>query len=169
MIKTPSGGIGNIGVLEGDEGIVLVDTGTGTEFARRALELIKPLTNKRVVAIIYTHHHVDHTAGAHVFVRPENAASGKVKIIAAENVVIPIPCEGNAAQGSRALVRASFFQPVSAARASHNSCRSCGDGSVPGRTWVVCGSRSSQNTPLTLAASGEAASFKYALQLTVFV
>jgi hypothetical protein len=36
MINTPGGGIGNIAVLEGDKGVVLVDTSTGTEFAERA-------------------------------------------------------------------------------------------------------------------------------------
>jgi alkyl sulfatase BDS1-like metallo-beta-lactamase superfamily hydrolase len=144
LINTPGGGIGNIGVLEGDDGVVLVDTSTGTEFAKRALELIKPLTSKPVVAIIYTHHHVDHTAGANVFVRPEDAASGKVKIIAAENFMREAALE-NAAVGPIMGVRASYmygFLLPPDAEGTHFHIGCCGhqivgtNGFVPPNTFV---------------------------------
>ena len=64
-----------------------------------------------------------------------------------------------AEQQSRYRAAASAFsQPVSLASAPHNCWRSCGDGSVPGKTCVGCCWRSSQKAPLTLAASGAAAS-----------
>ena len=61
-INTPNGGIGNVIVLEGDNGVVLIDTSVGVEHAERAREIMRALTNKPVVAVIYTHHHADHTA-----------------------------------------------------------------------------------------------------------
>jgi len=107
-INTPGGGIGNIAVIEGDGGVVLVDTSVGTEFAQRARELMKTVTAKPVVAVVYTHHHVDHTAGTSVFVRREDAASGKVKIIASENFMREAALE-NAAVGPIMAVRASYM------------------------------------------------------------
>jgi alkyl sulfatase BDS1-like metallo-beta-lactamase superfamily hydrolase len=144
MINTPGGGIGNIAVLEGDDGVVLVDTSTGTEFAERARELMKPLTSKPVVAVVYTHHHVDHTAGANVFVRPEDAASGRVKVIAAENFVREAALE-NAAVGPIMGVRASYmygFLLPPDAEGTHFHIGCCGhqivgsNGFVPPNTFV---------------------------------
>jgi alkyl sulfatase BDS1-like metallo-beta-lactamase superfamily hydrolase len=111
MINTPGGGAGNISVLEGDDGLVLIDTSTGTEFARRARELIAKRTTKPVVAVVYTHHHVDHTAGTNVFVSREDAAAGKVKVIAAENFNREAALE-NAAVGPIMAVRASYMYGV---------------------------------------------------------
>lgn len=110
-INTPGGGMGNVGVLEGDDGVVIVDTTNGTEFAERARELIGTLTSKPVVAIVYTHHHVDHTAGAAAFVRREDVASGKVKIVAAENFMREAALE-NAAVGPMMGVRAAYMYGV---------------------------------------------------------
>jgi alkyl sulfatase BDS1-like metallo-beta-lactamase superfamily hydrolase len=111
MINTPGGGAGNISVLEGDEGLVLIDTSTGTEFARRAKELIAQRTTKPVVAVVYTHHHVDHTAGTNVFVSREDAAAGRVKVIAAENFNREAALE-NAAVGPIMGVRAAYMYGV---------------------------------------------------------
>jgi alkyl sulfatase BDS1-like metallo-beta-lactamase superfamily hydrolase len=111
MINTPGGGMGNIAALEGDDGLVLVDTSVGTQFAERARELLKTRTTKPVVAVIYTHHHADHTAGTSAFVQREDAASGKVKIIAAENFMRETALE-NAAVGPMMGVRAAYMYGV---------------------------------------------------------
>ncbi len=43
------------------------------------------MTDKPVAAVIYTHHHVDHINGTTAFISREDAASGRVKVIAADN------------------------------------------------------------------------------------
>ena len=48
-INTPNGGIGNVIVLEGDNGVILIDTSVGVEHAERARELMLTLTKKPVV------------------------------------------------------------------------------------------------------------------------
>jgi alkyl sulfatase BDS1-like metallo-beta-lactamase superfamily hydrolase len=107
-LTTPGEGIGNFGVVEGEKGLIIIDVGTGTEFAKRAQEMIMNITQKPVVAIVYSHHHVDHTAGANVFVKPEDARNGKVKIIAAENFEREAALE-NAAVGPIMGLRAAYM------------------------------------------------------------
>ncbi len=107
-INTPNGGIGNVIVLEGDDGVVLIDTSTGIEHAERARAIMRGLTDKPVVAVFYTHHHVDHTAGATAFVNREDVQSGKVKVIAAENFMQQAEGE-NGALGPIMGLRAGYM------------------------------------------------------------
>jgi alkyl sulfatase BDS1-like metallo-beta-lactamase superfamily hydrolase len=61
----------------------VVDPLTSRETATRAMAFArKHLGNKPVVAIIFTHSHVDHFGGALAIASPEEVASGKVKVIA---------------------------------------------------------------------------------------
>jgi alkyl sulfatase BDS1-like metallo-beta-lactamase superfamily hydrolase len=110
-INTPNGGIGNVAVLEGDDGVILIDTSVAVEHAERAREIMLSLTKKPVVAVVYTHHHADHTAGTTAFVSREDAASGKVKIIAAENFMRETEQE-NGATGPIMGLRASYMYGV---------------------------------------------------------
>lgn len=110
-INTPDGAIGNVGVIEGDKGIIIVDTSIGVEHAERAKAMIAKLTSKPVVAVVYTHHHVDHTAGTTAFVSREDAASGKVKVIASENFMRETEQE-NGATGPIMGLRASYMYGV---------------------------------------------------------
>lgn len=107
-INTPGGGIGNIAFIEGTDGVIVIDTGVGTEFAKRANEKMRAITQKPVVAIVYTHHHADHIAGANVFATAADVASGKVKVIAAENFMQEAALE-NAAVGPIMGVRAAYM------------------------------------------------------------
>lgn len=43
-INTPNGGIGNVIVLGGHDGVVLINTSVGVEHAKRAREIMKGLT-----------------------------------------------------------------------------------------------------------------------------
>jgi alkyl sulfatase BDS1-like metallo-beta-lactamase superfamily hydrolase len=76
----------NVIVIEGPEGLVLFDTGVHRTYAEKALAKLRKVSAKPVVAIIYSHHHVDHINGAGVFVKPADVAAGKVKIVAAANL-----------------------------------------------------------------------------------
>ncbi|WP_417465385.1 alkyl sulfatase dimerization domain-containing protein [Kordiimonas sp.] len=81
------GGIPNTVVIEGNSGLIIVDTTLKLEDGQKTLAMIRERTDKPVKAVIYTHHHNDHVGGASAFVSPEDAASGAVPVIAAENFV----------------------------------------------------------------------------------
>src|SRR4051812_43594915 len=75
--------IANMTIIEGDTGLILIDPLLSNETAKAALDLYlanrpaKPLT-----AVIYTHSHADHFGGAKGVMSAEDAASGRVKVIA---------------------------------------------------------------------------------------
>ncbi|MEL6661716.1 MAG: MBL fold metallo-hydrolase, partial [Pseudomonadota bacterium] len=54
----------NYGYIEGDDGVIVVDTGWFPDQARRSMADYRALTDKPVVAVIYTHLHPDHYGGA---------------------------------------------------------------------------------------------------------
>ena len=64
----------NFSFIEGDDGIIVVDTGWFGDASQRALDALRKKTNKPIKAIIYTHVHADHFGGAGIFVK---ADSGK--------------------------------------------------------------------------------------------
>jgi len=55
-------------MIIGDDGIVIVDPGQQIPGARKVRQAFEKITDKPVVAIIYTHGHGDHTNGARAFV-----------------------------------------------------------------------------------------------------
>lgn len=77
--------LSNTSIVEGDEGIVVIDTLLSEETGRAALELYRGHRGDRPVkAIVITHSHVDHFGGIRAFATPEQVAAGEVKIIAPE-------------------------------------------------------------------------------------
>lgn len=75
--------VANVTIVEGDDGLIIIDTATSVETARQALDLFREhVVDKPVVAVIYTHTHIDHYAGIKGVVDPADVASGKVPIIA---------------------------------------------------------------------------------------
>jgi len=80
--------IANMTLIRGDSGWVVVDPLTSTEASRAALALANEHLGERpVVAVIYTHSHVDHFGGALGVVDPEDASTGRVKVLAPEHFV----------------------------------------------------------------------------------
>jgi alkyl sulfatase BDS1-like metallo-beta-lactamase superfamily hydrolase len=89
--------IANMTVIEGDTGLILIDPLLSNETAKAALDLyLQNRPAKPVAAVIYTHSHADHFGGAKGVMSAEDAASGRVKVIApdkfmehavAENVI----------------------------------------------------------------------------------
>ncbi|MEH6943887.1 alkyl sulfatase dimerization domain-containing protein [Bacillus sp. JJ722] len=59
-------GLANTTMIEGKEGMIIIDTGDGIEEAEEHLEAFRKITDKPVSAIIYTHWH--YTMGARVYV-----------------------------------------------------------------------------------------------------
>lgn len=77
--------LSNISIIEGDTGLLIIDPLISEQTARASLDLYyKHRPRKPVVAVIFTHSHVDHYAGVAGIVNPEDVAAGKVKIIAPE-------------------------------------------------------------------------------------
>jgi alkyl sulfatase BDS1-like metallo-beta-lactamase superfamily hydrolase len=80
--------IANMTLIRGNSGWIIVDPLTSTEASSTALQLAnKHLGERPVVAVLYTHSHVDHFGGALGVVDPADAASGKVAVIAPEHFV----------------------------------------------------------------------------------
>ncbi|MBN1102547.1 MAG: alkyl/aryl-sulfatase, partial [Deltaproteobacteria bacterium] len=60
-------GIANSIMIEGDDGLIIVDTMTTLEEAAEVLAEFRRISSKPIKAIIYTHSHPDHVLGAEVF------------------------------------------------------------------------------------------------------
>ncbi len=75
--------LSNMHVLEGDEGIVVVDPLVSTECAAAALALYREQRGERpVTGLLYTHSHVDHFGGAKGVVDPADVEAGRVPVLA---------------------------------------------------------------------------------------
>lgn len=76
-------GLANMTIIEGRSGIIIIDTLTSASAAKAALALYyEYLPKKPVVAVIYTHSHVDHFGGVKGIISAADVAAGKVQIIA---------------------------------------------------------------------------------------
>ena len=80
--------LANMTLIKGDTGWLIIDPLTSSESSKAALDLANKHLGKRpVIAIIYTHSHADHFAGALGVVDPEDVANGKVVVIAPQHFV----------------------------------------------------------------------------------
>lgn len=97
----------NVSFLETPKGWIVIDPLTVAEVARAAFDLLRQhVADKPVLAVIYTHSHTDHFAGAPGVVDPADVAAGKVQVIAPKGFVEEVLSEwmiaGNA-MGRRAF------------------------------------------------------------------
>lgn len=77
--------LSNMTIIEGNTGLILIDPLMSVETARAALELYyQHVSRKPVVAVIYTHSHVDHFGGVKGVVSEEEVRTGKTVILAPE-------------------------------------------------------------------------------------
>jgi alkyl sulfatase BDS1-like metallo-beta-lactamase superfamily hydrolase len=60
----------NLSMLVGNDGVVMIDTGSAAAETAQALDALRKRSPLPVKAIIYTHGHADHTAGSSLFVDP---------------------------------------------------------------------------------------------------
>ncbi|MFI2233939.1 MBL fold metallo-hydrolase [Nocardia testacea] len=101
--------IANFTVVEGEDGLIVVDCMAGVESARQAMALIREhVSDKPVVAVIYTHTHIDHYGGVKGVVDAADVASGKVPVIAPGHQFDKYAIGENVIAGN-AMARRSFY------------------------------------------------------------
>jgi alkyl sulfatase BDS1-like metallo-beta-lactamase superfamily hydrolase len=105
--------IANMTLIEGDSGVIVLDTLTSIEGARAAMELYFKHRGKRpVAAVIFSHTHTDHWGGARGVLDDATLASGKVPIIA-PNLFMEHAVSENIIAGPAMLRRAQYqFGPL---------------------------------------------------------
>jgi alkyl sulfatase BDS1-like metallo-beta-lactamase superfamily hydrolase len=100
--------IANMTIIEGDAGLILIDPLLSNESAKAALDLyLQHRPARPVVAVIYTHSHSDHFGGAKGVIAAEDAAGGKVKVIAPDGFMEHAVAE-NIIAGNAMFRRAQF-------------------------------------------------------------
>jgi alkyl sulfatase BDS1-like metallo-beta-lactamase superfamily hydrolase len=105
--------IANMTLIEGDSGVIVVDTLTSIEGARAAMELyFKHRGQRSVAAVIFTHTHTDHWGGARGVFDDATLVSGRVPIIA-PNLFMEHAVSENIIAGPAMLRRAQYqFGPL---------------------------------------------------------
>ncbi|WP_342625039.1 alkyl/aryl-sulfatase [Pseudomonas alkylphenolica] len=75
--------LANMTIIEGDDGLIIIDPLTTAETARAALDLYyQNRARKPVVAVIYSHTHTDHFGGVRGVIDEADVKAGKVKVFA---------------------------------------------------------------------------------------
>ncbi len=77
-------------MIEGDDGIIIVDPGESVQMAESVKAQFRKITDKPVKAIIYSHNHIDHISGVRAWATDEEVKSGEVKIIAQEGLTAAV-------------------------------------------------------------------------------
>src|ERR1700729_2290869 len=100
--------IANMTLIEGDTGVIVVDTLTSIEGARAAMALYFRHRGKRpVAAVIFSHTHTDHWGGARGVIDDAMLANGQVPIIA-PNLFMEHAVSENIIAGPAMLRRAQY-------------------------------------------------------------
>ena len=74
--------VANIVMIVGDDGLIMVDAGLSPETSREVLAEFRKITDKPIVAVIYSHFHHDHLDGIKGLVSAEQVKSGETQIYA---------------------------------------------------------------------------------------
>jgi linear primary-alkylsulfatase len=75
--------ISNMTIIEGDSGLIIIDPLLTAETARAGLNLyLQNRPRKPVVAVIYTHSHIDHFGGVGGVIGDDNTRAGQIQVIA---------------------------------------------------------------------------------------
>jgi alkyl sulfatase BDS1-like metallo-beta-lactamase superfamily hydrolase len=100
--------IANMTLIEGERGVIVVDTLTSIEGARAAMELYFQHRGRRpVAAVIFTHTHTDHWGGARGVLDDDMLEGGRVPIIA-PNFFMEHAVSENIIAGPAMLRRAQY-------------------------------------------------------------
>jgi alkyl sulfatase BDS1-like metallo-beta-lactamase superfamily hydrolase len=128
--------LSNISFVEGDTGLIVIDPLVSTEVAAAALQLYRDNRGDRpVVAVIYTHSHVDHFGGVLGVTSQADVDAGRVAVLApvgfTEHAV-----QENVYAGPAMTRRATYMYGSLLARGPQGHV-GCGLGQVPSRGEVA--------------------------------
>jgi alkyl sulfatase BDS1-like metallo-beta-lactamase superfamily hydrolase len=84
-VHCPLGFLGNATIIEGDDSLIVYDTGVNAEAGAHIAAEIRKISDKPVKAIFYSHHHGDHYNGTSAIVDAADVAAGDVAIYAWDN------------------------------------------------------------------------------------
>ncbi|HYW90942.1 MAG TPA: alkyl sulfatase dimerization domain-containing protein [Gammaproteobacteria bacterium] len=116
--------VSTVSFIDAGEGWIVVDPLTTVEVARAALELLaEHVADKPVLAMIYSHSHVDHYGGAAGVVDRREVEAGRVKVIAPEGFLEHAVSE-NIIAGPAMLRRARFQFGVTLPRSAEGEVTS---------------------------------------------
>ena len=102
--------LSNITFIDGDTGWIVIDPLTASETAAFALDLLhQHLPARPVVAVIYTHSHVDHFGGVRGVTTDEAVAAGEVRDHRAARASSKPRSSENVVAGPAMLRRASYM------------------------------------------------------------
>ena len=108
--------LSNITFVEGDTGVIVIDPLISTETAAAALALYRAHRGDRpVVAVIYTHSHIDHFGGVFGVASQADADAGRIEIIAPAGFVEHAVAE-NVYAGTAMSRRAGYMYGAALAR-----------------------------------------------------
>jgi alkyl sulfatase BDS1-like metallo-beta-lactamase superfamily hydrolase len=101
--------LSNMSIIQGETGWIIVDPLTVEETAAAALAMArKHLGTAPIVAVIFTHSHVDHFGGVQGVISAEDVSSGRVRVIAPQHFIEESTSE-NILAGIAMGRRASFM------------------------------------------------------------
>jgi alkyl sulfatase BDS1-like metallo-beta-lactamase superfamily hydrolase len=101
--------LSNMTIIEGKEGLTIVDPAISAETAKTGLDLYyQHRPQKPVLNVIYTHSHIDHHGGVRGVVNEADVASDKVHIYAPEGFLNAAVAE-NVMAGTAMSRRASYM------------------------------------------------------------
>ena len=101
--------ISNMTIIEGNKGLIIIDPMISAETAKAGLDLYyKNRPQKPIVAVIYSHSHVDHYGGVKGIVDEKDVKSGKIKVLAPSGFLEEAVKEN--VYAGNAMSRRSFYQ-----------------------------------------------------------
>lgn len=107
--------LANVTFVRGRRGWIVIDPLGSAETAKAAYELVSEKLGARPIsAVVYTHSHSDHFGGAGGLVTAEQAAAGRVKVIAPEGFMEAVASENilaGPAMARRAVYQFGVFLP----------------------------------------------------------
>lgn len=107
-------------MIEGDIGIIIIDTTESLSSAQAVLDEFRKITNKPVAGIIYTHFHHDHVGGSEVFIK--ESIDGKTCPIWAQETTEERISNFNSIIGPLAYVRATKMYGTKLDKPSFENC-----------------------------------------------
>ena len=153
--------LANITFVKGDSGWIVIDTLGSVETAAAARQLVDAKLGARpIVAVVYTHSHVDHFGGAGGLITPEQVRTGKVQVIAPKGFLASAVSE-NVIAGPAMQRRAAYQFGVNLRRSVAGQVTSgIGPGLATGTSSLIAPTREIEHTGETLTIDGVRLTFQ---------